>query len=92
MCRRKRQIITESSIEKRLRKSKPKKIYGVDLDFRFQTATGWEMENIPVVNGRRILMSPRHTRSFAALSEPLRLVIDRSLGRAPVDWELFQAF
>lgn len=50
------------------------------------------MENIPVLNGRRVLMSPRHRRSFPALSEPLRLLIDRSLGRAPVDWERFHDF
>ena len=39
-------------------------------------------------------MSPRRNgpRSFPALSEPPRRIIDRSLGRAPADWELFHGF
>ena len=37
-------------------------------------------------------MSPRGERRFPPLSEPLRILIDRSLGRAPVDWELFHDF
>lgn len=72
--------------------AKAEKFYDVGPDFRFQTTPGWEMENIPVVNGHRVLMSPRYTRSFPALSEPLRLLIDGSPGRAPVDWELFHDF
>jgi len=80
--------MTPFSIENRLRKPKPKKFYHVWLDFRFQTAPGWQMENI----GGRTLMSPPGGRSFPPLSEPLRLLIDQSLGRAPVDWELFHDF
>ena len=52
------------------------------------------MENRAVLNGGLPLMSPRRNgpRSFPALSEPPRLIIDRSLGRAPADWELFHDF
>ncbi len=77
-----------SSVEKRLRKPKAKKFYRVGFDFRFHTAPGLRMENI----GGRTLMSPPGERSFPPLSEPPRLLIDRSLGRAPADWELFHDF
>ena len=80
--------MTNPSFEKRLRKPKAKKFYCVGLDFRFHTAPGLEMENI----GGRTLMSPPGERSFPPLSAPLRLLIDRSLGRAPADWELFHDF
>lgn len=76
------------STEKRLRKPKARKFYRVGLDFRFHTAPGLRMENI----GSRTLMSPPGERSFPTLSEPPRLLIDRSLGRAPNDWELFHDF
>lgn len=76
------------STEKRLRKPKAKKYYRVGLDFRFHTAPGLRMENI----GGRTLMSPPGERNFPTLSEPPRLLIDRSLGRAPNDWELFHDF
>jgi hypothetical protein len=75
------------SIEKRLRKPKAKKFYCVELG-RFHTAPGLRMENI----GGRTLMSPPGERRFPPLSEPPRLLIDRSLGRAPADWELFHDF
>jgi len=87
-----RQAMTASSTENRLRKPKPKKFYHVRLDFRFQTAPGLQMENIAVLNGGRGLMSPPGGRSFPPLSEPPRLLLDLSLGRAPVDWELFHDF
>lgn len=76
------------STEKRLRKPKARKFYRVGLDFRFHTPPGLRMENI----GSRTLMSPPGERSFPTLSEPPRLLIDRSLGRAPNDWELFHDF
>lgn len=76
-----------SPIEKRSRKPKAAKFYRVGLG-GFHIAPGLRMENI----GGRTLMSPPGGRSFPPLSEPPRLLIDRSLGRAPGDWELFHGF
>jgi hypothetical protein len=50
------------------------------------------MENIAVLGGGRVLLSPPGTRCFPQFSEPPRLLIDKSLGRAPVDWEVFHDF
>lgn len=77
---------------KRLLKPKARKFYHVRLDFRFGTPPGLRVENITVLNGGRVLMSPRGRRSFPVLSEPPQLLIDPSLGRAPVDWELLHDF
>ncbi|MFK4500991.1 hypothetical protein ABIF86_005282 [Bradyrhizobium japonicum] len=74
------------------RKPKAPKLYRVGLDFRIHTPPGLQMENIVVLSGNRPLMSPRGKRCFPPLSEPPRLLIDKSLGRPPVDWELFHDF
>ena len=63
--------MTASSIEKRLRKPKPKKFYHVGPDFR--------LDDTRMADGK-YLMPPRHGRSFPALSEPLRLSPARRLG------------
>lgn len=77
--------------EKRSRKSKAPKLYCVY--YRVHTPPGLEAENLTAaLNGGRVLLSPRGERRFPPLSEPLRLLIDKSLGRAPVDWELFHDF
>lgn len=50
------------------------------------------MENLEVVAGvRKILIAPPG-RGFVPFPEPPRLVIDKSLGRAPRDWELFHDY
>ena len=78
--------------EKRHGKAKARRFYVVGLDFRLQTAPGWEMENLEVVAGvRKILIAPPG-RGFVPFPEPPRLVIDKSLGRAPRDWELFHDY
>jgi len=80
-----------ASPETRSRKRKARKFYTVY--YRVHSAPGLELENVTAaLNGGRVLMSPRGERRFPPLSEPLRILIDRSLGRAPVDWELFHDF
>ncbi|MBR1088631.1 DUF1629 domain-containing protein [Bradyrhizobium manausense] len=89
--------MAESSIEKRLGKSKAAKFYHVGMG-GFHTALAVEIENIAVLNASGVLsasgvlMSPPGGRSFPPLPEPPRLLIDPSLGRAPADWELFDDF
>ncbi|MVT71677.1 DUF1629 domain-containing protein [Bradyrhizobium cajani] len=78
--------------ERRRGKARARRFYVVGLDFRFQTAPGWEMENLAAVAGEReVLIAPRG-RGFPPFPEPPRLVIDNSLGRAPRDWELFHDY
>ncbi|QQO17033.1 DUF1629 domain-containing protein [Bradyrhizobium diazoefficiens] len=74
------------------RKPKARKLYSVGLDFRIHTPPGLEMENMATLGAGRVLMSPRGKRSFPPLCETPRLLIDKSLGRPPVDWELFDDF
>jgi len=82
--------MTASPAEKRPRKPKARKLYSIYE--RVHTPPGLKMENIAVLDGGRPLMSPRWERRFPSLTETPRLVIDRSLGRPPVDWELFHDF
>jgi|EndMetStandDraft_5_1072996.scaffolds.fasta_scaffold115293_2 hypothetical protein len=74
------------------RKPKAPKLYRVGLDFRIHTPPGLEMENFTALGVGRVLLSPRGKRSFPPLAETPRLLIDKSLGRPPVDWELFHDF
>lgn len=74
------------------RKPKAPKLYRVGLDFRIHTPPGLEMENFAALGAGRVLLSPRGNRSFPPLAETPRLLIDKSLGRPPVDWELFHDF
>ncbi|WBL76564.1 DUF1629 domain-containing protein [Bradyrhizobium xenonodulans] len=75
------------------RKKKAPKLYRVGLDFRIHKPPGWEMENLVALGAGRVpLHSPRGKRSFPPLAETPRLLIDKSLGRPPVDWELFHDF
>jgi hypothetical protein len=78
--------------ERRHGKAKVRKFYVVGLDFRFRTAPGWEMENLVALAGERKVLIPPRERGFVAFPEPPRLVIDKSLGRAPADWELFHDY
>ncbi|MDA9435821.1 hypothetical protein XH88_29310 [Bradyrhizobium sp. CCBAU 51627] len=80
-----------SSIEKRMRKPKTAKFYRVSIG-GFHTAPGVKIENTAALNGGRLLMPPPGRRGFPPLPESPRLLIDRSLGRAPGDWELFYGF
>ncbi|MCP3410032.1 imm11 family protein [Bradyrhizobium sp. CCGB01] len=74
------------------RKPNAPKLHRVGLDFRFRTNPGWQMENFDALGAGRVLLSPRGKRSFPPLAETPRLLIDKSLGRPPVDWELFDDF
>nr|WP_258719550.1 MULTISPECIES: DUF1629 domain-containing protein [unclassified Bradyrhizobium] len=77
--------------ERRRGKAKARRFYVVGLA-RFQTAPGWEMENLAVLAGGRQVLIPPPGRGFVPFPEPPRLVIDKSLGRAPTDWELFHDY
>jgi hypothetical protein len=84
--------MTVSPAAKRPRKPKIRKFYIVRLNYRFSTPPGWRMENLAVLlNGQRALLAPKE-RGFLPFSETPRLLIDKSLGRAPVDWELFHDY
>lgn len=75
------------------RKPKAPKLYRVGLDFRIHTRPGLELENLAALGvGRVLLSSTRGKRSFPSLLEAPRFLIDKSLGRPPVDWELFHDF
>jgi hypothetical protein len=77
--------------ERRRIKAKARRFYVVGLA-RFQTAPGWEMENLAVLAGGRHVLIPPPGRGFVPYPETPRLVIDKSLGRAPADWELFHDY
>ncbi|MBR0814882.1 DUF1629 domain-containing protein [Bradyrhizobium diazoefficiens] len=77
--------------ERRRVKAKARRFYVVGLA-RFQTAPGWEMENLAVLAGGRQVLIPPPGRGFVPYPETPRLVIDKSLGRAPADWELFHDY
>ncbi|WP_246550575.1 MULTISPECIES: imm11 family protein [Bradyrhizobium] len=85
-------MMVDSPAEKRRGRAKDRRFYVVGLDFRFQTAPGWEMENLAVLAGGRHVLIPPPGRGFPPFPEAPRLVIDKSLGRAPVDWELFHDY
>lgn len=74
------------------RKPKAPKLYSVEPDFRIRTPPGLQMENFAALGAGRVLLSPRDKRSFPPLAETPRLLIDKSLGRPPVDWEQFDDF
>lgn len=50
------------------------------------------MENFEALGVGPVMYSPRGKRSFPPLAETPRLLIDKSLGRPPVDWESFDDF
>jgi hypothetical protein len=50
------------------------------------------MENLAAIAGVRELLVPPRGRGFVPFPEPPRLVIDKSLGREPRDWEMFQDY
>lgn len=74
------------------RKPKAPKLYRVGLDFRIHTPPGLQLENLAALGVGPVLDSPWGQRSFPALAETPLLLIDKSLGRPPVDWELFHDF
>ncbi|RXT36668.1 hypothetical protein B5V03_34085 [Bradyrhizobium betae] len=74
------------------RKPKAPKLYRVGMDYRLRTRPGLQLENIAALGAGRVLDSPRGKRSFPTLSETPRFLIDKSLGRAPVDCEHFHDF
>ena len=84
--------MVDSPPDSRRRKAKAHKFYVVGLDFRFQTAPGLDMENLAAIAGERKILIPPKERGFVSFPEPPRLVIDKSLGRAPTDWELFHDY
>jgi hypothetical protein len=74
------------------RKRKTPRLYRITLNFRISRRPGWELENLAALGAGRVLRSPRGERRFPALAETPRLLIDKSLGRPPVDWEMFHDF
>lgn len=72
-------------------KAKERKYYVVGID-GFRTAPGLEMENLAALTGGRQVLIPPRERGFVPFPEPPRLVIDKALGRAPADWELFHDY
>jgi len=72
-------------------KPKAPKLYRIAPDFR-RRAPGVELENLAALGVGPVLFSPRGKRSFPSLAETPRLLIDKSLGRPPLDWELFHEF
>jgi hypothetical protein len=85
--------MTNSSIDKRQRKAKARKFYIVSLDYRTRSAPGWRMENLArLEGGRRGLSPPVGQRGFVQYPEPPRLLIDKSLGRAPRDFEIYHGY
>ena len=74
------------------RKRRAPKLYLVTSDFRFHTAAGVELENLAALGVGNVLLAPRRKRGFPPLPETPRLLIDKSLGRPPVDWEKFHDF
>nr|WP_128926934.1 DUF1629 domain-containing protein [Bradyrhizobium guangxiense] len=74
------------------RKKKASKLYKIGRDYRISTSPGWSMENFDALGVGPVLYSPRGKRSFPPLLETPRLLIARSLGRPPADWEPFHDF
>ncbi|MBR1167303.1 imm11 family protein [Bradyrhizobium sp. DASA03005] len=74
------------------RKRKAPKLYRIKLNFRISKPPGWELENFAALGIGRVLRPPRGKRGFPSLSETPRLLIDKSLGRPPVDWEMFHDY
>lgn len=74
------------------RKKKALKLYKFEQDFKISTSPGLEMENFDALGVGPVLYSPRDKRSFPPLLETPRLLIDKSLGRPPRDWEKFHDF
>src|SRR5689334_4011168 len=68
------------------------KLYHVGQDFRIRTRPGLKMENFDSLGAGRVLLPPQGKRGFPPLAETPRLLIDKSLGRLPVDWEQFDGF
>ncbi|MCA1507641.1 DUF1629 domain-containing protein [Bradyrhizobium sp. NBAIM02] len=74
------------------RKKKSSKLYKFERDIRVSMSPGWNMENFDALGVGPVLYSPRGKRSFPPLLETPRLLIARSLGRPPADWEPFHDF
>jgi hypothetical protein len=81
-------------ITSRTQRRKPKvpKLYHVGPDYRIRTPPGLRMENIAALGAGPLLRSPPGQRGIPVLAESPRLLIDKTLGRAPVDWEPFLDF
>ena len=85
--------MTPPPTETRARKAKARKFYLMGPDFGTGSRVGWEMENLQMLlEGRRVLGPPRGSRGIAEFPEPPRLLIDRSIGRAPRDVEQYHEY
>ncbi|MBB4423137.1 hypothetical protein GGD66_001677 [Bradyrhizobium sp. CIR48] len=84
-------MMVDSLPKRRRAKAKNRKFYVVGLG-GFHTAPGWEMDNLATLTGGRLVLIPPRERGFVSFPETPRLVIDKSLGRAPADWELFHDY
>ncbi|MGT2501666.1 imm11 family protein [Bradyrhizobium guangxiense] len=77
--------------KKRRAKAKDRRFYVVSLG-AFRSAPGWKMDNLATLTGGRMVLIPPRERGFVSFPETPRLLIDKSLGRAPADWELFHDY
>jgi len=78
---------------KRQTRRRERKFYDIGPDFRLGGAAGFKVENLAVLlQGRRVLVPPPGRRGFPDYPEPLRVLIDRKLGRPPRDMEQYHAF
>ena len=85
--------MTSTPTEKGARKANARKFYIMDPDPRVRSVGGFEIENLRLLlDGRRVLGPPPSQRGFANSPEPPRLLIDRALGRAPLDLEQYHQY
>jgi hypothetical protein len=85
--------MTNSQTEKRARQTKARTFYIIGLEHSIRTTPGLLVENLEALApGVRVLHAPVGKRGFPHYPEPPRLLIDKSLGRAPLDCEIYHAY
>jgi hypothetical protein len=84
--------MVRDAVEKRQGKARARRFFVVGLNFRFQKAPGWKIENLAALTGGGDVLIAPPGRGFVCFPEPPRLLIDKSLGRVPMDWELYHDY
>ncbi len=85
--------MTIDPIERRARKAKPRKFYLMSPNYWKGGRAGFEVENLAaLLDGRRVLGPPIGRRGFGNFLDPPRVLINKSLGRALRDLELYHEY
>jgi Immunity protein family (Imm11) len=85
--------MTTAPTKRRTRKAKARKFHLMSPDFTKGGRAGFEVQNLAaLLDGRRVLGPPIGKRGFGNFDEAAKVLVDKSLGRALRDLELYHEY